>query len=263
MKRSTMLLLLIACGFLAASTGYARGRDLSKGWFLGGTAGAQQLDGYGTLNTTAGELQFDVKRKNMLGLAHSFNAVGDLGLGWENDMLMQTKVTLGYRFSPRVLARFHLAYLAPQKGEVLGIAPDAPNVAYLREGRSLWKQHSFQAIVDWVPFEPLPVWFLSFGLEIASFSTRMEHVIEVNDGAGNVSRDFYSYTSAGGSWGVLIGSGINLPQSLEMPGVETYIAFSYSWLPYNQPFYLWDGKLLVGGATLEAGFRYYLPRKEG
>jgi hypothetical protein len=254
-RLNCVLALTILCiVILIPSLSSAEGRT---GWFFGGSASLFELGGNGNIITPNGDVEFEIQEPNAYGLvSNEFNSSENtMGLGWENNQLPGGKLFFGYRSGFHWATHVDFFWALPKNSELPGYPNEDPTIWFLEQQSSRWTQKSTRIMLDWRPFEPLPLWFLTAGVEFTKFSSRLEFRWQ-REQSGEIVREYEGYEDGGSAFGAVIGTGL-LFSSEETPNQEWFVNMTYSYVPFNDPYFAWDGDFLLGGISLEGGVRLF------
>jgi len=230
-------------------------------WFAGGSFYGFELNGSGTMATIDDpSTEFNMRRFNAFGLVTTQVAAShpSLGLGWPDSQLPGLQFQLGYRHTWRFTSRLDLFWSFSKRADQYGMPSPVDGVSSLTKQSTQYKQNHVRILLDWTPFEPLPLWFVTGGFEYTSFSARLEFQFDSYLNGVPQERDFYSYEDGGNTLGVVLGSGLILPGATR--DSQTYLMFTWAYAPYNGDWFAWDSSINMGGGGLEAGFRVYFNR---
>ncbi|MCB2212841.1 hypothetical protein KQI52_12085 [bacterium] len=230
------------------------------GWFIGGSFNAFEFAGSGDIQTVNGDVTFDVQARSAYGLVtnKATSTYEDIGFAWTNNQMPGGKLSIGYRSNFHFVTHLDLFWAWPKTEELQGYEPDdLPDGAqYLEQQATHYSMKTTRLMLDWRPFEPLPLWFFTVGVEYVEFTSRLEFRWQEKYG-DTTYREYEAYEDDGSAFGGVIGSGL---QFTGEPGSrsEWFVVFTYSYSPFTGPLFAWDGDFLVGGMALEGGFRVYL-----
>lgn len=229
-------------------------------WFVGGSFFGFELNGSGTMSTfSSAKTEFNVKRVNAYGLVKDnvLTAESSLGLGWQDTQLPGFELQLGFRHNWQFSARLDLFWALTKRADQYG-APDLDaGTLSLTKQSTAFNQKHVRVLVDWTPFEPLSLWYVTGGVEYTEFSSRLEFQFErwVNDLPQE--RQYEAFEDSGSTFGVVLGTGLVVPGGGK--NRQSYIQFSWSYTPYTNDWFAWDSDLNMGGLGFELGFRVFLP----
>lgn len=254
MKAVQRYAIIFATLFLA-TTSQARLPDNS--WFVGTSFYGFELNGSGTMSTFDDpETEFDVRRVYSYGMVDGnvLTSETSLGLGWDDTQLPGFELQLGFRHNWRFTTRLDMFWALTKRADKYG-APTEGQLSLVKQSTT-FKQSHVRVMLDWTPFEPLPLVFLTGGIEYTEFSARLEFHFDryVNDEPQE--RQYSVYEDSGSTFGVVLGAGLIIP-SKSSTG-QSYLAFTYSYAPYTKDWFAWDSDINFGGAGLELGYRWFL-----
>ena len=255
------LALVLSLSLILPRTAQAVGP--SEKWFVGAGFSGFELNGSGTMNTfDNSSMEFNVKRFNSYGLVTNRvnTSESSLGLGWQDSQLPGYALHVGYRHSWRFVSRLDFFWAFPKSSDKYGQSPDTPGSSSITKQSTLWHQSRVRLMVDFTPFEPLSLVFLTGGLEYTSFEARLEFFADEQQASGQLYRDYVEYVDGGSAFGVVLGAGVVLHG--ESKTSESYLTFTYSYSPFNSEFFAWDSNINMGGLALDAGMRFYLGGKD-
>ncbi|HEX05407.1 MAG TPA: hypothetical protein ENH10_09700 [Bacteroidetes bacterium] len=229
---------------------------------MGGSISMLELGAKGDVVTVDGDVEFDVEEQNAYGLVSNnyFSTTNTLGLGWENNQLQGGKLFVGYRHSFHLATHLDFFWTLPRTEQLQGFPDeDDPFKEYVEQQSTRWTYGTTRLMIDYRPFEPLPLWFFTGGVEYVRFSSRLEfrwQYERISD--GELIRTYEAYEDGGSAVGGVIGTGLQFFSNPETPRREWFIVMTYSYVPFNDPYFAWDGDFLLGGLALEGGLRVYL-----
>ena len=234
-----------------------------QSWFGGIAFYGFELNGTGTVSTIEdSDTEFNVKRFNAYGLVTTEiqTTESGIGLGWPDTQLPGFTLQLGYRHNWRFTTHFDMFWALMKSADQYGSPSTTDYTYFLAKQSTAYKQSHFRVMLDWTPFEPLPLWYFTGGIEYVKFSSRLEfHFDRYLNGEPN-DRTFESYEDSGSTFGLVLGSGLILPGGSNR--TQSYVSFTWCWAPYSKDWFAWDTDINVGGLGIELGYRVFFSSAE-
>lgn len=263
MKRLTLPLLAALLLLGASTTTLARTSKSHplKGWNYGFGFHLFEPNGTGEFNFPQADMDFNLKRYDSRPLVDDYFLPSSpyVGLGWDNKQLIGGALSIGYAWDQRLNVQGLVRGFLPKRQEIYyGDYPPPADESvvyqYLKKQQTKWYQWGARFEVNYSPFKPIPIWYFTLGGEYTWFKTQLKYdIYQVNSDAVRSLKKRESYLDDHHAVGLLIGSGL-LFRERGRSSVST-IGLTYSLTKYSGDYFDRNGKLWVGGLTLELGFR--------
>ncbi len=231
--------------------------DERTGWFVGGSVSLLELGASGDVETPNGKVRFEIQDPNAIGLTNNIdiNSETTMGLGWESTQMPGGSLYIGYRSGFHWATHLDFFWALPKDSELAGYPSENAGDTYLEQQSTQSTYKTTRLMLDWRPLRPLPMWYLTAGLEYVEFNTRLEFRWQYENN-GEAKRYYETFEDTGRAFGFVFGSGLQFSNP-ETPRQEWFINMSYAYVPFNDAYFAWDGDFLLGGLSLEGGARFY------